>query len=80
MANLTLVINDELMLEMRKHRSIKWSNAVRNIIKQKLEDFEEADRIGRKSKLTIKDFAVISKRISKAAAKHAEVLLHENNY
>ncbi len=68
------------MIEMKKHPSIKWSSAVRNIIKQKLKDFEEADRIGRKSKLTIRDFAVISKKISKAAAKHAEALLHESNY
>ena len=79
MPNITLVISEELKQKMDKHSSIKWSAAVRNLIEQKLADFEDAERIARKSRLSMKDIKTISLKVSKAAAKHAEALLSESN-
>ena len=79
MKNITLVISDELKTEMEKHSSVKWSSAVRNIIEQKIADFYEAERIAKKSRFSWKDWKVIEKKVSKAAARHAEALLNESN-
>lgn len=79
MPNITLVINEELKRQMKKHSSIKWSSVVRNIIEQKLRDFAEADRIAKKGRFSIKDWNKISQKITKAVAKHAEALLNESN-
>jgi hypothetical protein len=79
MPNITLSISEELKKEMKKYSSVKWSSAVRNIIEQKIADFEEADSIAKKSRLNWKTWKIISAKISKNAAKHAEELLNENN-
>lgn len=80
MPNLTLVISEELKLEMERHPSIKWSSAVRNIIEQKLAEFGEVEEIARKSKLTWKHWKPIEKQIAKRAAEHAKALLNETNH
>ena len=79
MPNITLSISEELKKEMEKYSSIKWSSAVRNVIEQKIADFEEAESIAKKSRLNWKTWKLISAKISKNAAKHAEALLNENN-
>lgn len=79
MPNITLVITEELKKQMKKHPSIKWSSAVRNIIEQKLKGFAEADSIAKKSRFSVKDWSKISQKLSKATAKHAEALLYESN-
>ena len=79
MPNITLSISEELKKEMEKYSSVKWSSAVRNVIEQKIADFEEAESIAKKSKLNWKTWKLISAKISKNAAKHAEALLDENN-
>ena len=79
MPNLTLAISRELKTEMKRHSSVKWSSAVRNIIEQKLADFEESEKIANKSKLTMKDLKSIGDKVSKNAAKHARALLDESN-
>lgn len=79
MPNMTLAISEELKREMKKHSSVKWSVAVRNIIVQKLMDFAEADKLAKKGKFSMKDWKLISQKISKNAAKHAEALLSESN-
>ncbi len=55
MPNITLVISEELRKEMERHSSIKWSSAVRNIIEQKLADFDELENLARKSKFTMRN-------------------------
>ncbi len=62
---------------MDQHKEIRWSNAIRSIIEQKLADFEEAQRLVQKSKLTMKDVERLSAQVDKAMGKHAEVLLNE---
>ncbi len=79
MPNITLVISEELRKEMERHSSIKWSSAVRNIIEQKLADFDELENLARKSKFTMKDWKLIEKKVSKSMAKHAKALLNESN-
>ena len=79
MPNITLSINEELKKEMEKYSSVKWSSAVRNVIEQKIADFEEAESLAKKSRLNWKTWKLISTKISKNAAKHAEALLNENN-
>ena len=79
MPNITLAITERLKMEMSKHSSVKWSSAVRNIIEQKLADFDEAEKIAKKSKFTWKGWKPISKKISRNAARHAEALLNESN-
>ena len=79
MPNITLAISKELKMEMDKHSSVKWSAAVRNIIEQRLRDFIEAERLSRGSRFNLKDWKMISKKISRNAAKHAEALLNESN-
>ncbi len=79
MPNITLVISEELKKEMERHSSIKWSSAVRNILEQKLADFDELENLARKSKFTMKDWKLIEKKVSKDMAKHVKALLNENN-
>jgi hypothetical protein len=79
MPNITLSISEELKREMEKHSSVKWSSAVRNVIEQKIADFEEAESIAKKSRLNWKTWKLMSAKISKNAAEHAEALLNENN-
>ncbi|MFH0715123.1 MAG: hypothetical protein V1847_05255 [Candidatus Diapherotrites archaeon] len=79
MPNLTLAIDKETKQKMKQHPSIRWSQVVRSIIEKKLEDFEEAERLAQKSKLTMADFEEISQKIDKASARHALRLLHESN-
>ena len=79
MPNITLSISEELKREMKKYSSVKWSSAVRNVIKQKIADFEEAEMITKKSRLNWKAWKPMGAKISKNAAKHAEALLNEGN-
>lgn len=79
MVNLTLSVPKETKKRMDKYKDIKWSNAIRTIIEKKLDDFEEAEKIAKKSKLKIEDFNYINIKIDNAMTKHAEELLHGNN-
>ncbi len=79
MANVTLSIVDETKKRMDSHPSVRWSNVVRSIIDKKLDDFEEAERLAKKSNLKIEDFEKISGKIESASGKHSLRLLHESN-
>jgi len=79
MVNVTLSIPAETKARMDKHKHIKWSSAIRTIIERKLNDFEEAENIAKRSNLKMGDFNEISKKIDMAMAKHAEELLHGYN-
>lgn len=79
MPNITLSIPDEIKQKMDEHPHVKWSNVVRSVILQKLSDFEEAERLARKSKLTMADVEQIAVKVNRAMAKHAEALLNERH-
>ena len=44
MTNITLSINDSVYKKMRKHSEIKWSEFVRKIIKQRLDELERLEK------------------------------------
>jgi len=77
MANLTLFLPDELKDRMEEHKQIRWSQVVRNIIQEELEDLEETERLAKKSRLTAQDVNTLSKKVDEAMGKHAEALLNE---
>ena len=79
MSNITLSVTEETKDRMDMHRSIKWSSVVRAVIKRKLDDFEEAEALARKSTLTEDDVRMLSSKVDKAMAKHARKLLNESN-
>jgi hypothetical protein len=79
MVNLTLSIPAETKARMDRHKEIKWSRAIRNLIEQKLDDFEEAERLANKLDLSEKDLKPILDKINNNMAKHAEALLNESN-
>ena len=79
MVNLTLSIPAETKARMDKHKYIKWSNSIRNLIEQKLDDFEEAERFAKKLDLSEEDLKPILDKINADMRKHSEALLNESN-
>ncbi|NMA44373.1 MAG: hypothetical protein GX950_00980 [Candidatus Diapherotrites archaeon] len=79
MVNVTLSIPAETKARMDKHTGIKWSNVIRNLIEQKLDDFEEAEKLANKLNLSEKDLKPILNKINDSMAKHTEALLNESN-
>ena len=79
MPNLTLSIPEETKKRMTQHPHVRWSNVVRTIIEQKLDDFEVAERLAKKGSLKLSDFEDIRKKVADSSRKHAERLLHESH-
>ncbi len=77
MANITLFLPDALKEKMEQHKEIRWSQVVRNIIEQRLEDLEETQKLAKKSRLTAEDVNRLSKQVDDAMGKHAEAMLNE---
>lgn len=75
MANITLFVPDELKKRMDGHKEIRWSRAVRDIIEQKLDDFEEAKQAAKKSTLSLEDVDRLAGEVNDSAGRHAEYLL-----
>ena len=79
MPNITLSINEETKQRMRQHPDVRWSNAIRSMIERKLRDFEEAERLVQKSRLTEKDVEWLTKQVAKDSAQRAKRLLNESH-
>ncbi len=79
MPNITLSITEDTRRKMKAHPEVRWSNAIRALIDRKLKDFEEADKLAQKSVLAEKDVEILSKKVAKDSARHAERLLNEGN-
>jgi len=77
MVNVTLSLPDDVWRRMKSFPEIRWSKAVRNVIEDKLDSFEEAEQLAGKSRLSGKDTARLSKKVDDAMGRHAEALLHE---
>jgi hypothetical protein len=77
--NITLSIPTETKARMDKHKEIKWSNSIRNLIEQKLNDFEEADKLAKKLDLSEKDLAPILEKVNADMRKHAGAFLRADN-
>ena len=79
MANITLSIPDETKARMKQHPHMRWSSAIRSIIEQKLDEFEEADRLAKKLDLRMEDFQEVSEKIRGSNRKSVRALLHESH-
>lgn len=69
MANVTLIVPNELQEKMKQHSEIRWSEVIRKAIQKKIEDLEFLDKLTAKSKLTPKDVLEISKKVDASVAK-----------
>mgnify|MGYP001596866382 CR=1 FL=1 len=69
MPNITLSIPEDLHKKMKKRNEIRWSSIIRNILRERVEDLEKADKLASKSKLTEKDVFEISEKIKESAWK-----------
>ncbi len=77
MANVTLYISDDLKKRMDRHSEIRWSSSVRTIIEEKLDDLERAERLAKGSRITQADVDRLTRKVERAAARHARKLLNE---
>ena len=73
MASLTLSVPEDMLRRMRNHSEVKWSEVVRAILNQQLDEWEKAEKITAKSKLTEKDVAELSAAVDRDMAKHFKV-------
>jgi hypothetical protein len=76
MVSFTLSLPQELLARMRKHKEITWSEAVRVIIENRLDEIEEIEKIACKSKLTQKDVDEISEKIDAEMGKHFKAVMN----
>jgi hypothetical protein len=79
MPNITISVTEEMRQKMEGHPEVRWSNAIRAAIDRKLEDFNEAEKLAKKSRLTESDVKTLSKKADKSISEHAKRLLHESN-
>jgi len=79
MVNITLSIPPEVKARMDRHKDIKWSNSIRVLIEQKLDDFEEADKLARKLDLTESDIKPILDKVNADIRKHSEALINASH-
>lgn len=77
MPNITLSVTDNMKERMEEHPAVRWSNAVRAVIEAKLHDFEVAEKLVQKSRLTEKDVEQLSATVGKSIARHAAGLLQQ---
>ncbi|MDP2932729.1 MAG: hypothetical protein Q8N81_01190 [bacterium] len=60
---------------MAEHEHMRWSSAIRSIIEQRLDDFDRAEELAKKSNLTQDDVNRFAAEVNDAAGRHAEHLL-----
>lgn len=79
MVNVTLSIPEEMKSRMDNHKDIKWSNSIRVLIEQKLNDFEESEKLAKKLNLKENDISRILEKVNQDLKKHNEALINESN-
>ena len=70
MASLTLSVPDVVLRRMHQFSGVKWSQVVRSIIVQQMDEWEKAEKIASKSALTEKDVELLADAVDKDMAKH----------
>jgi len=65
MPNLTLSISEELHKKMKKHSEMRWSEVVRKMLEQRIDDLEMLNKLTSRSRLTSQDVEAISGKINK---------------
>ncbi|MCX6803354.1 MAG: hypothetical protein NTY48_02155 [Candidatus Diapherotrites archaeon] len=79
MVNITLSIPAETKARMDEHPEIRWSNSIRTLIEQKLDDFNEVEKLAKKLNLSEKDIKPILDKVNSNILKHSEALLNASN-
>jgi len=69
MGNMTLSIPDEVQKEMKQFSEIKWSEVARKAIQDRLETLQLAEKLAKKSKLSVNDVNDFSGKITSSATK-----------
>jgi hypothetical protein len=77
LVNVTLFMPNGLKSRMDLHKEVSWSSAIRTVIEEKLDEFEEAEALAKKSRLSEKDVEKLASKVDAAMARHAEALLRE---
>lgn len=69
MKNITLSVPEELHKKLKNHNEVKWSQVIRDILRKKVKELEEMEKILSKSELTSEDAKEISDKIDDSVAK-----------
>ena len=77
MVSLTLSVSPQLKKRMKRHSKIKWSEVVRAVLTQQLDDLEQANRIASRSKLTRADVDELAEKADLAVAKRWKEIVRE---
>ena len=68
MVNLTVAVPDDLREEMRRHRTVKWPEVVRNAITAELERLHAFDKLLEHSRFTEDDAVALGREARRSAA------------
>ncbi len=69
MGNMTLSIPNDIQEEMKQFSEVKWSEVARKAIIDKIETLKLAEKLAKKSKLTIQDVEDFNKKMKHLAGK-----------
>jgi hypothetical protein len=69
MVSITLSIPVDLKKKMNRHPEIRWSEVVRAILQEQVDDLEEAEKLAAKSRLTEADVREFSRLVDGGVAK-----------
>ena len=72
--NITLAVPEELHRKMRAHPEIKWSEVVRRVIAQRIDDLERMDAITRRSTLRTGDIDELDHLVKEGLRRRYEEL------
>lgn len=63
MPNITLTVTEEMYVEMKRHKELKWSDIARQAFKKKLYEIELMEKLLSESELTEEDAEAIGHKI-----------------
>lgn len=74
MPNITLSLPADLHRKMKRHPEVRWSEVVRRILADKIQDFEVMERIAAKGKreLTPEEIDELDHMLKRAASRRIE--------
>ena len=79
MPNITLAVSKELHRKMREHPEVKWSEVVRRIIAQRIQDLERMDAIAQRSRLLPEDIDELDHLVKEGLRRRYERLLRRSS-
>ncbi len=77
MVSITLSVSEDLKKRMERHPEVTWSEVVRSVIRQQLDELDEAERIAGASRLSAKDIAELAAAIDEGVSLRWKAVSHE---